>query len=1037
MSYATVHNITSDTSNQMFNTITTNAATTSNNNTTESYKQQHLNAATAYNMIQAMLSTNMNNTTNMNNINSIGDLFTFINPSNKIVYDVQTGLIQTQNHHSTDIINISMNKGNDDNTSSKRQKISKHCATTSDSSSLSTATSQYNHPTVSIHSDSCDSNICIIESTTAADECMTNQSSNSSSDNEMNNKSIQLYTSKSIINHHSTQVFYSDKYHANICSHPYNTGFHAYNNIPHRHTNTTTTHNNPSLLRHMTMNLYETYHKCNPSYVWSSQNQPRRILTDPSQRVNNNGYDNCNHNLIVSVGDILYNDNIRHNNESIQQYRVIESLGQGTFGEVVKCIDCHTNQYVAVKIVKNKYAYTQQAISEIKILTILNQLYNHHHNNTILQLYNYFVYKSHVCIVFELMSINLYELIKQNNFRGISLSLIRTFTIQLCHTLIQLKSNGIVHADLKPENILLCQLDSPYIKCIDYGSACIHQQPIYSYIQSRFYRAPEVLLGIDSYGCEIDIWSLGCIICELYLGLPIFPGTSQYNQLDRIISIIGPPSNTLLDKSKFAHKYFDHVIDEHGNKQYTLKSIQQYAIQNNTAPTANKIYFKGTTLNEIISLYPIKSNISSDQLQHELYERQCLLHFITGCLQWDANQRFTPIQLLNHPFVTKKLLHTYDWHTFNSLKYHISNTVNPLSCLTDNNHIMWHNNSVFDMVQSRSNTTTTKTNPMIVNNMLPTTNTLPSNNLLLSSTLPMLSVQRNATMPTNNTFISTYTAANNLLPSPSMNRRRTANDAFNTTNIQSTINTLIDTNQLTQQLNSLHTRHASTNSSMPSPMYQSQYLQQHRLPISRAAVLQQLTPLNSPHMQYTTPQQQYITVNNQNIPSAMQLTPVAQQQPSSQHLSPIYSYNQMNPVYNNTMYVPTQSTIYQSMHNQQLQQQHNIDEPNRPILQSSSSTDTEVSNTSSRQLNDSLDRLSFHSSANTTATRQYTLTNSNCTSPSSKHLPPISPNSKLNKQRYRTNEYTTKFSSTDPLHSTVPLLNISVSPLTLKQSCDE
>lgn len=81
-------------------------------------------------------------------------------------------------------------------------------------------------------------------------------------------------------------------------------------------------------------------------------------------------------------------------------------------------------------------------------------------------------------------------------------------------------------------------LQSPQIKVIDFGSACHERQTVYTYIQSRFYRSPEVLLGIP-YTAAIDMWSLGCIAVELFLGLPLFPGTSEYNQITRIVEMLG------------------------------------------------------------------------------------------------------------------------------------------------------------------------------------------------------------------------------------------------------------------------------------------------------------------------------------------------------------------------------------------------------------------------------------------------------------------------------------------------------------------
>ena len=86
--------------------------------------------------------------------------------------------------------------------------------------------------------------------------------------------------------------------------------------------------------------------------------------------------------------------------------------------------------------------------------------------------------------------------------------------------------------------LTLLRLQSPQIKVIDFGSACHERQTVYTYIQSRFYRSPEVILGIP-YTSSIDMWSLGCIAVELFLGLPLFPGTSEYNQITRIVEMLG------------------------------------------------------------------------------------------------------------------------------------------------------------------------------------------------------------------------------------------------------------------------------------------------------------------------------------------------------------------------------------------------------------------------------------------------------------------------------------------------------------------
>ena len=103
------------------------------------------------------------------------------------------------------------------------------------------------------------------------------------------------------------------------------------------------------------------------------------------------------------------------------------------------------------------------------------------------------------------------------------MDMIRRIAIQVLQGLLFLKRQNIIHCDLKPENILLKQENKSGIKIIDLGSGCFEKDQIYTYIQSRFYRAPEIIIGMP-YTSAIDIWSMGCILCELFLGFPIFPG---------------------------------------------------------------------------------------------------------------------------------------------------------------------------------------------------------------------------------------------------------------------------------------------------------------------------------------------------------------------------------------------------------------------------------------------------------------------------------------------------------------------------------
>ena len=154
------------------------------------------------------------------------------------------------------------------------------------------------------------------------------------------------------------------------------------------------------------------------------------------------------------------------------RYLILDILGQGTFGQVVKCQNMKTHEVVAVKVVKNKPAYFNQSMMEVTILELvrrpffhkrtraygaqqLNQQCDPHDEHHILRLRDSFIHKNHLCLVFELLSSNLYELIKQNQFQGLSTQLVKVFTAQLLDALTVLKEARLIHCDLKPENILL------------------------------------------------------------------------------------------------------------------------------------------------------------------------------------------------------------------------------------------------------------------------------------------------------------------------------------------------------------------------------------------------------------------------------------------------------------------------------------------------------------------------------------------------------------------------------------------------------
>ena len=237
-------------------------------------------------------------------------------------------------------------------------------------------------------------------------------------------------------------------------------------------------------------------------------------------------------------------------------------LGKGSFGQVAEAFDRERGERVAIKIIKNKRAFRNQARIEIELLEEMN-IQDPDDNFHIVRLLRNFEHRNHLCLVFEYLSYNLYDLIRNTAFKGISLNLIRKFAQQICHALLFLATPeiGIIHCDLKPENILLKNPKRTAIKLIDFGSSCKIGKTMYPYIQSRFYRSPEVLLSLP-YDEKIDMWSLGCILYELHTGDPIFNGTSEQDQVFKISETFGIPPSEMLEKGRKTSSYFKRASAE-------------------------------------------------------------------------------------------------------------------------------------------------------------------------------------------------------------------------------------------------------------------------------------------------------------------------------------------------------------------------------------------------------------------------------------------------------------------------------------------
>ena len=410
------------------------------------------------------------------------------------------------------------------------------------------------------------------------------------------------------------------------------------------------------ITKQLTGRIRETYWHVNPINYSFYTEEEINILTDETEKVTNSGFDNSNYDLIVSEGDIIGSATSYEgryysaNPETISRYKIIKKLGNGMFGQVFKAIDLTKNKEVALKVLKSKTGYFRQGMLEAIILSMLNDIYDVDGTKHSVRMYDHFLYCNHLCIVFELLGQNLYEVICENDYTGFNIMTVRKMMTQLLQCLDMLFDAHIVHCDIKPENLIL-DPQTNGIKIIDFGSACFDNYTLYTYVQSRHYRAPEIILGIP-YNNSIDMWSAGCIAAELVIGIPLFPGSSEFNQLFKITDMLGKIPNELLAQGKKTSSYFNR-LGSGENVKYIMKQPFEYEIENGIRLEPNKKYFKFKTLRELIMRIPLQIGGGAKEDITMISEMKLsLLHFIEGMLEYDPMKRWTPAQALQHPFIT-------------------------------------------------------------------------------------------------------------------------------------------------------------------------------------------------------------------------------------------------------------------------------------------------------------------------------------------------------------------------------------------------
>jgi serine/threonine protein kinase len=250
------------------------------------------------------------------------------------------------------------------------------------------------------------------------------------------------------------------------------------------------------------------------------------------------------------------------------RYEIMTQLGSGAFGTVFCCLDHKYNSAVAIKVLSSKRSVPGD--HEVKALEMLTQLKESGHDKKYklrcLPMLDSFLFQGHACLVFPVGGQNLFQFLSERRFKGLSMEFIRRIAKQLLEFLYHLRMLGIVHCDLKPENILIQNPLSGQIAVIDFGCAHFLDSPSSEkviYIQSRMFRAPEVMMRLD-YGSEIDLWSMGAILIEARGGKVAFPGADCLDMMQRFAEVLGPPPEYLIQQCKridsdLADFYFENM----------------------------------------------------------------------------------------------------------------------------------------------------------------------------------------------------------------------------------------------------------------------------------------------------------------------------------------------------------------------------------------------------------------------------------------------------------------------------------------------
>ncbi|XP_029829441.1 dual specificity protein kinase CLK2 isoform X2 [Ixodes scapularis] len=326
--------------------------------------------------------------------------------------------------------------------------------------------------------------------------------------------------------------------------------------------------------------------------------------------------------LVYRPGDVLQD-----------RYKIVTTLGEGTFGKVVKVTDMHTDQTMALKIIKNVEKYREAAKLEINVLEKLAN-WDPTGKHLCVKMLDWFDFHGHMCLAFEMLGLSVFDFLKDNHYQPYPIDQVRHIGYQLCYSVMFLHEKQLTHTDLKPENILFVNSDydisynakkkrdirrvkDTRIKLIDFGSATFDEEHHSTIVSTRHYRAPEVILELGwSQSC--DVWSVGCILFELCLGVTLFQTHDNREHLAMMERILGPLPYRMCRKTKTKYFY-------HGHLDWDEKSSAGRYVKDNCKP-----------LRRYMAL--------DDEDSRQLFD------LISRMLEYEPSQRISLLEALDHPF---------------------------------------------------------------------------------------------------------------------------------------------------------------------------------------------------------------------------------------------------------------------------------------------------------------------------------------------------------------------------------------------------